>query len=40
MLAWTTPEQRAKFDNGIQMFRSRMEERGLTPPSTPGGGFF
>jgi hypothetical protein len=40
MLAWTTPEQRAKFDNGIQMFRSRMEERGLTPPPMQGGGFF
>ena len=40
MLAWTTPEQRAKWDNGIQLFRNRMVERGLTPPPMPGGGFF
>ncbi len=40
MLAWTTPEQRAKFDNGVQMFRNRMEQRGMSPPPMPGGGFF
>jgi hypothetical protein len=40
MLAWTTPSQRAKWDNGIQIFTNRMKERGLTPPPMPGGGFF
>jgi hypothetical protein len=39
-LAWTTPEQRAKMDNGMQMFTNRMKERGLSPPQFPGGGFF
>jgi Spy/CpxP family protein refolding chaperone len=40
MLAWTTPEQRAKFQNGMMMFANRMKERGLNPPPMPGGGFF
>jgi hypothetical protein len=40
MLAWTTPEQRAKFQNGMMMFSNRMKERGLNPPPMPGGGFF
>jgi hypothetical protein len=40
MLAWTTPEQRAKFQNGMMLFSNRMKERGLTPPQMPGGGFF
>jgi hypothetical protein len=40
MIAWTTPDQRAKFDNGMQMFADRMRERGLNPPPMPGGGFF
>lgn len=39
-LAWTTPEQRAKMDNGMQMLANRMKERGMTPPQFPGGGFF
>jgi hypothetical protein len=40
MLDWTTPEQRAKFENGIQLFNNRRVERGLPPISGPGGGFF
>ena len=40
MLAWTTPEQRAKFENGIQMFNDRRKERGLDAVDMPGGGFF
>lgn len=40
MLAWTTPEQRSKMDNGMQMFTARMKERGMDPPPMPGGGFF
>ncbi len=40
MLGWTTPEQRAKMDNGMQMYVNRMKERGMTPPPMPGGGFF
>jgi hypothetical protein len=40
MLAWTTPDQRAKFQNGMMMFANRMKERGITPPQMPGGGFF
>jgi hypothetical protein len=36
MLDYTTPEQRAKFDNGIQIFNKRRQERGL-PPVGPGG---
>jgi hypothetical protein len=39
MLAWTTPEQRAKWDNGIGMFNQRLKERGMEPV-TPGGGMF
>ena len=38
MLDWTTPEQRAKFDNGMQMMNQRRSERGL-PPVPPMGGF-
>lgn len=38
MLDWTTPEQRAKFENAMQMFQKRLQERGITPPN--GGGFF
>jgi hypothetical protein len=38
MLDWTTPEQRAKFENGIQMLNNRRRERGLDP--LPGNGFF
>ena len=38
MLDWTTPEQRAKFDNGLQMLNKRRSERGL-PPVPPMGGF-
>jgi hypothetical protein len=37
MNAWTTPEQRAKFENGIRMFNDRRKERGLEPIK-PGGG--
>jgi len=40
MLGWTTPEQRSKMQNGMQMFANRMKERGLTPPPMQGGGFF
>jgi hypothetical protein len=36
MLDYTTPEQRAKFENGIQIFNQRRKERGL-PPVGPGG---
>ena len=39
MLDWTTPEQRAKFQNGIAIFNDRLRQRGL-PPVNPGGGFF
>lgn len=39
-LAFTTPEQRAKLDNGIQIFNNRREERGLQPIQIPGGGMF
>jgi len=38
-LAYTTPDQRAKMDNGMQMFAARMKERGLTPPPMRGAGF-
>jgi hypothetical protein len=38
MLDWTTPEQRAKFENGIQMINNRRRERGLNPLT--GNGFF
>lgn len=40
MLDWTTPSQRAKFENGIQMMNNRRKERGLPPLGGPGGGFF
>lgn len=41
MLDWTTPEQRAKFENGLQRFNDRLKERGMEPlPPGPGGGFF
>jgi len=41
MLDWTTPEQRAKFENGMQLMNQRRKERGLEPlPPGPGGGFF
>lgn len=39
-LAFTTPEQRAKLDNGIQIFNNRRQERGLAPIQIPGGGMF
>lgn len=38
MNAWTTPDQRAKFENGIRMFNDRRKERGLDPVRPPGGG--
>lgn len=37
MLDYTTPEQRAKFENGIQMMNDRRKERGLPPVGPPGG---
>jgi hypothetical protein len=40
MLDWTTPEQRAKFEHGIQLLNQRREQRGLPPMPGPGGGFF
>ena len=40
MLDWVTPDQRAKFQNGMKMFGDRMKQRGMTPPQMPGGGFF
>ena len=40
MLDWTTPEQRAKFEHGIQLVNKRREQRGLPPMPGPGGGFF
>jgi hypothetical protein len=40
MLDWTTPEQRAKFEQGFERFNARREERGLAPVPGPGGGFF
>ncbi len=40
MLDWTTPEQRAKFENGISAMNDRLKERGMEPLSGPGGGFF
>jgi hypothetical protein len=39
MLDWTTPEQRAKFENGIRMFNERRAERGLPPVNGRGGAF-
>lgn len=38
MLDKTTPEQRAKFQVTIQMYKDRMQERGIDPPQ--GGGRF
>ena len=38
MLAYVTPQQRSKFDNGIQMLNQRRKERGLEPIKPPGGG--
>lgn len=38
MLDWTTPEQRAKFDNAFQKFNERLQQRGMNP--MPAGGFF
>ena len=41
MLDWTTPEQRAKFENGMNMMNSRRKDRGMPPlPPGPGGGVF
>lgn len=41
MLDWTTPEQRAKFENGINIMNGRLKERGMDPlPPGPGGGVF
>lgn len=41
MLDWTTPEQRAKFENGINLFNERRKARGLEPINPrPGGGIF
>ena len=37
MLDYTTPDQRAKFEKGIQMFNDRRKERGLPPVGPPGG---
>ena len=37
MLDYTTPEQRAKFESGIQMFNDRRKARGLEPVGPPGG---
>lgn len=36
MLDYTTPDQRAKFEDGINRFNERRKERGL-PPVGPGG---
>lgn len=38
MLDWTTPEQRAKFENGMNLFNERRKERGLEPIKPRGGG--
>lgn len=38
MLDWTSPEQRAKFENGIRMVNERRQERGLPPMQPPGRG--
>jgi hypothetical protein len=40
MLDWTTPEQRAKFERGMELMNERREQRGLAPMPGPGGGFF
>jgi hypothetical protein len=39
MLDWTTPEQRSKFENSMQMMNDRRRERGLKPMGGPGGFF-
>jgi hypothetical protein len=39
MLDWVTPEQRGKFQNGVQLFNARLEQQGMQPISV-GGGFF
>lgn len=31
MLDWTTPEQRAKFENGMNIMNDRRKQRGLAP---------
>ena len=36
MLDWTTPEQRGKFENGMQMFNDRMKERGMDAAANAG----
>ena len=36
MLDWTTPDQRAKFESGMQMMNQRRQERGLEPIGPPG----
>jgi hypothetical protein len=38
MLDWITPDQRAKFENGMKMMADRMKERGMEPIGPPGGG--
>ena len=40
MNAWTTPQQRAKFENGVRMFNERRKQRGLSPVGGPGGGIY
>jgi hypothetical protein len=40
MLDWVTPEQRGKFQNGMQLFNDRLRAQGMSPVSPPGGGFF
>jgi hypothetical protein len=36
LLDWTTPQQRAKFENGMQIMNNRRKERGLAPMPRPG----
>ena len=39
MIAYTTPQQRAKFEDGMRRFNERRKERGLEPlPSFGRGG--
>lgn len=40
MLDWVTPEQRGKFQNGMQMFNDRLQAQGMQPVGPPGGGIF
>lgn len=40
MLDVVTPDQRAKFENGMKMMQQRMKDRGIAAPPGPGGGFF